>query len=128
MTMTIRSLAIIARAVVSFGCFQEAHAVNPPPDGDYPGANTAEGQVESVQYAAVNAMLLNEFLREHRKVEKLKSEMAQQRRDFEAAIAQQQKTTETLVARLNEQEAQIQRVSTEMQARKRSSQILAENE
>jgi len=43
------------------------------------------GQVESVRYTAVNAMLLNEFLKEHRRVEELKSAMAQQRKDFEAA-------------------------------------------
>ena len=49
------------------------------------------GQVESVRYTAVNAMLLNQFLKEHRRVEELKSAMAQQRRDFEAAIGQQQK-------------------------------------
>ena len=49
------------------------------------------GQVESVRYTAVNAMLLNQFLKEHRRVEELKSAMAQQRRDFEAAIVQQQK-------------------------------------
>ena len=49
------------------------------------------GQVESVRYTAVNAMLLNEFLKEHRRVEELKSAMAQQRKDFEAAIVQQQK-------------------------------------
>ena len=49
------------------------------------------GQVESVRYTAVNAMLLNQFLKEHRRVQELKSAMAQQRRDFEAAIVQQQK-------------------------------------
>ena len=60
-------------------------------------------------------MLLNEFLKEHRRVEELKSAMAQQRKDFEAAIVQQQKTTEALVARLNEQEARIQKVSAKIE-------------
>jgi hypothetical protein len=49
-----------------------------------------EGKPYSVRYDQVNAMLLNEFLKEHRKVE-------QQRKDFEAAIAQQQKQIEALI-------------------------------
>ena len=39
-----------------------------------------KGEVYTVRYDAVNAMLLNEFLKEHRRVEELKSAMAQQRR------------------------------------------------
>jgi hypothetical protein len=35
---------LIAFALVFFTLFQNAQAVNPPPDGDYPGRNTAEGQ------------------------------------------------------------------------------------
>ena len=86
------------------------------------------GQVESVRYTAVNAMLLNEFLKEHRRVEELKSAMAQQRKDFEAAIVQQQKTSEALVARLNDQEARIQKVSAQVEMRKSGSQMLVENQ
>ncbi len=36
-----------------------------------------EGQPESVRYEQVNAMLLNEFLKEHRKVEKLEATVAE---------------------------------------------------
>jgi hypothetical protein len=43
-----------------------------------------EGKPYTVRYDQLNAMLLNEFLKEHRKIE-------QQRKDFEAVIAQQQK-------------------------------------
>ena len=43
-----------------------------------------QGKAYTVRYEAVNAMLLTEFLKEHRKVE-------QQRKDFEAALARQQK-------------------------------------
>ena len=50
---------------------------------DLVGRN-AEGQPESVRYEQINAMLLNEFLEEHRKVE----ELAKQ---FQAANAQHQK-------------------------------------
>jgi hypothetical protein len=56
-----------------------------------------EGKVNSVRYEAVNAMLLNEFLKEHRKVEKL-----------EAAL-------EALSERLREQDAKIQRVSDQVE-------------
>ena len=86
------------------------------------------GEIYSVRYDQVNAMLLNEFLKEHRKVEELKAAMAQQRKDFETAIARQQKETEALVARLNEQEAQIQKVSARIEGRKPASQMLAENQ
>jgi hypothetical protein len=86
------------------------------------------GDIYTVRYDAVNAMLLNEFLKEHRRVEELKSAMAQQRKDFETVIARQQKTTEALVARLNEQEARIQRVSAQVEMRKSGSQMLVENQ
>jgi hypothetical protein len=86
------------------------------------------GEIYAVRYDAVNAMLLNEFLKEHHRVKELKSAMAQQRKDFEAAIVQQQKTTEALVARLNEQEARIQKVSAQVEMRKSGSQMLVENQ
>jgi Chaperone of endosialidase len=74
-----------------------------------------EGKPNSVRYDQVNAMLLNEFLKEHRKVEKLEATVAQQRRDFEATIAQLKKGMETLVAHSKEQDAKIQRVSDRME-------------
>ena len=58
------------------------------------------GKPYSVRYDQVNAMLLNEFLKEHRKVE-------QQRKDFEAALAQQQKQIEALTAGLQKVSAQL---------------------
>jgi hypothetical protein len=78
-------------------------------------ARDRDGKPYTVRYDAVNAMLLNEFLKEHRKVEELKSAMAQQRKDFETAMAQQRKTTEAVLARLNEQEAKIRRVSDQLE-------------
>ena len=51
----------------------------------------ANGGVYTLGYDVLNAMLLNEFLKEHRRVEELKSAMAQQRKDFETAIVQQRK-------------------------------------
>jgi hypothetical protein len=44
-----------------------------------------EGKPYTVRYEAVNAMLLNEFLKEHRKVEDLKEEMAAPRRAAQRA-------------------------------------------
>src|SRR4029077_18934105 len=41
-------------------------------------ARDAEGKVYTVRYDAVNAMLLNEFLKEHHMVQELKSEAAKQ--------------------------------------------------
>ena len=83
------------------------------------------GEIYTVRYDAVNAMLLNEFLKEHRKIEEqqatiaeLKSTVAQQRKNFEATIAQQQKGMEAVTARLNEQTAQIQKVSARIEASK----------
>lgn len=55
-----------------------------------------EGKVNTVRYEAVNAMLLNEFLKAHRKVEEQERRLQQQ----EAAIAQQQKEIESLTTGL----------------------------
>ena len=77
-----------------------------------------EGKPQTVRYEAVNAMLLNEFLKEHRKVEEqqatiteLKSTVAHQKKDFQATVAQ-------LTARLDEQAAQIQKVSAQLEMTK----------
>jgi len=59
-----------------------------------------EGKPYSVRYDAVNAMLLNEFLKEHAKVEQLK-------KDFESKIAQQQKQIEALAAGLQKVSAEL---------------------
>jgi hypothetical protein len=78
----------------------------------------ADGQPFTVRYDAVNAMLLNEFLKAHKKVEEqqanitqLNSKMAKQ----EAIIAQQQKGMEALTAQLKEQAVQIQKVSAQLE-------------
>jgi len=71
----------------------------------------AEGKVFTVRYEAVNAMLLNEFLKEHRKVQDLETTVAQQRKDFQATAAQQQTEIKALTATLREQASQIQKVN-----------------
>ncbi len=57
-----------------------------------------------MRYDAVNAMLLNEFLKEHRTVQELKSIVAKQ----EATAAQQQKQIEALTAGLQKVSAQLE--------------------
>jgi septal ring factor EnvC (AmiA/AmiB activator) len=70
-----------------------------------------EGKPYTVRYEAVNAMLLNEFLKEHREVEEQKAIIAQLKKDFGATIAQ-------LTACLDEQASQIQKVSAQLEASK----------
>ena len=88
-------------------------------------ARDAEGKVYFVRYEAVNAMLLNEFLKEHKKVEEqgrkvgqqdatigeVKSTVARQEATItkqEAMIAQQQKQIEALTAGLQKVSAQVE--------------------
>lgn len=63
-----------------------------------------KGELYTVRYEAVNAMLLNEFVKEHRKVEQL-----------EATATQQAKEIQELKANLKEQSAQIQKVSAHVE-------------
>jgi Chaperone of endosialidase len=53
-----------------------------------------EGKPTTVRYDAVNAMLLNEFLKEHRKVEKLEERVTQQQKQIEALTATVQKVSD----------------------------------
>ena len=64
-------------------------------------ARDAEGKVYTVRYEAVNAMLLNEFLKEHREVQEqkvtikeLKAALAQQAQEMKAIAAGLQKVNE----------------------------------
>jgi len=75
------------------------------------------GEILTVRYEQINAMLLNEFLKEHRNVEELK-------KDFQTTVAQQQKEIEALTARLNEQAAQIQKVSARIEMSKPAQQVV----
>jgi hypothetical protein len=77
-----------------------------------------EGKPYSVRYEAVNAMLLNEFLKEHKRVQEQGATITGQRKDFEAAIAQQQKQIEALTATVKEQASQIQKVSAQLELSK----------
>ena len=79
------------------------------------------GNLLTVRYDQVNAMLLNEFLKEHRKVQEqeativlLKSTDAKQ----EATISDLKKDVELLTTQLKEQAAQIHKVSTQVESSK----------
>ena len=51
-------------------------------------AKDDQGKPYSVRYEAVNAMLLNEFLKEHQSVEELKGIVAEQEKEIKALSAQ----------------------------------------
>jgi hypothetical protein len=70
-------------------------------------ARNSKGQAETVRYEMVNAMLLNEFLKEHRTVLELKEQIA------------------TLTATVKKQAAQIQKVSVEVKDNRSASQIVS---
>jgi predicted ribosome quality control (RQC) complex YloA/Tae2 family protein len=85
-------------------------------------ARDKEGKAYSVRYDQVNAMLLNEFLKEHRKVEEqadtiadLKSTVAQQRERFQSKLAEQENQIEALASGLQEVRVQIEATKTEPQ-------------
>ena len=68
------------------------------------------GEPLTVRYDAVNAMLLNEFLKEHKKVQQQAREIQEQKR----AINRLGKTVETVIARIEEHDLKIRRVSEQI--------------
>jgi len=96
-----------AKGTARFGLIAEEVAeVNPDlvvPD--------KEGKPYSVRYDQVNAMLLNEFLKEHRRVQELESTLARQETSAarqQAAIVVQQKQIDALTAGLQKVSAQLE--------------------
>ena len=83
-----------------------------------------EGKPFTVRYDEINAMLLNEFLKEHREVQEhkatiaeLRSALTQQQKDFQATAAHQQKQIEALIAG-------FQKVSAQLEASRRAPQTV----
>lgn len=74
------------------------------------------GKVTTVRYEAVNAMLLNEFLKEHRNVAEQQSTIA----ELKTTVAQQQKQIEALAA-------SVQKVSGQREPNKPATQLAANN-
>ena len=75
------------------------------------------GEIYTVRYDAVNAMLLNEFLKEHRQVEDQRHRLQEQ----EATLAELRKEMET---RFREQDSKIQKVSAQLEASKPAPQVV----
>jgi hypothetical protein len=85
------------------------------------------GEIYTVRYEAVNAMLLNEFIKEHKKIEdqqatirQLKSNAAQQ----EAMISELKKDIGILAAQLKEQAAQVQTVRAQVEMTKSATRVV----
>ena len=67
-----------------------------------------QGKVFTVRYEAVNAMLLNEFLKEHRTVQEQKATIAELKQELQSRLAEQQKQIETLTSGLQKVSAQVE--------------------
>jgi uncharacterized coiled-coil protein SlyX len=83
----------------------------------------AQGRPQTVRYEQVNAMLLNEFLKEHRTVQEQKATIAQLKSTDakqEATIAKQQKQIEALTAGL-------QKVSDQLELSKAEPEVAVNN-
>jgi len=78
-----------------------------------------DGQPESVRYEQINAMLLNEFLKEHARVEDQDRKIQKQ----ETTITQLQNDVDALVARLKEHDSKIQRVTDKIETGRFASQM-----
>jgi hypothetical protein len=66
-----------------------------------------EGKPYTVRYDQVNAMLLNEFLKEHRKVEELEAMVARQQKSFESKVAEQRQQIDALTLAVQKISAQV---------------------
>ena len=71
-------------------------------------ARGERGKPYTVRYEAVNAMLLNEFLKEHRKVEEQQATITELRKELQANAARQQKQIEALAIGLQRVSAQLE--------------------
>ena len=83
-------------------------------------ARDADGKPYTVRYEAVNAMLLNEFLKEHRRVQEQAREIQQQK----ATISELKNGMETVVARLKEQDSRIEKVSAQIEMGRPTSKVV----
>jgi hypothetical protein len=104
---------------IAFGLIAEEVAEVYP---DLVGRNP-EGQPESVRYEQINAMLLNEFLKEHRRSEEQDCKVQEQ----ETTIAELRCEIRSLAAIVNEQALQLQKVSAQLRINNTPTQLVAEN-
>jgi trimeric autotransporter adhesin len=80
-----------------------------------------DGQPMGVHYKEMSVMLLNEFLKEHKKVEEQQASIA----ELKSTVASQQKEMQVLTAQLKQQAAQIQKVSAQLEASKPAPKVVA---
>ena len=85
-------------------------------------AHDKDGEIYTVRYDAVNTMLLNEFLKEHKKVEAQGREIVEQK----ATISELRKEMATFNARLKEQDSKLQKVSAQMALEKPAPQTIVD--
>jgi hypothetical protein len=86
-----------------------------------------QGKAYSVRYDQVNAMLLNEFLKEHRRVEEQSGKLENQARKIEEQEVTITELKKEMEARLNEQDSKIQRVSAQIETSKPAEQAVVSN-
>ena len=79
-------------------------------------ARDENGEIYTVRYDAVNAMLLNEFLKEHRTVQEQKATIMQLKKDF----AEQRIQIEALTTGL-------QKVSDQLETRRETTKVVINN-
>jgi len=77
-----------------------------------------DGKPYTVRYEQINTMLLNEFLKEHRKVEKLEATVAQQQTSFQSRLAEQEMQIQALASGL-------QKVSARVEMRKPATKVVS---
>jgi hypothetical protein len=104
---------------LAFGLIAEEVAEVYP---DLVGRNP-EGQPESVRYEQINAMLLNEFLKEYGRGEEQDCRIQEQ----ETTIAELRSEMKALATTVNEQASQLQKVSAQLQINNAAAQVIAEN-
>ena len=82
-----------------------------------------DGKPYTVRYDAVNAMLLNEFLKQHKRVQqqettilKLQADAAKQ----QSSVIELKKTLENVLARMSQHDAKIQKISAEIELSRNS--------
>jgi len=83
-------------------------------------ARDEQGKPYTVRYEAVNAMLLNEFLKEHRTVQEQKATIAQ----LKAAVSKQEATTAQQEKQIEALTAGLQKVSAQLQANRPGPQVV----
>ena len=83
-----------------------------------------DGKPETVRYEAINAMLLNEFLKEHRRGEEQDCKIQEQ----ETTIAELRSEIRSLAAMVNDQASEMRKVNAQLQINKAAAQEIASNQ